>query len=1665
MNKLLAILLIFFYLPSNGQDYGNEWIEFTQDYYQFKIADNGIYRITYQDLVNANIPLASINPKNFQIVARGKEVPIYIEGESDGIFNVNDFIEFYGKKNDGWIDSVFYKGKENQPNPYYSLINDSISYFITWNSSTTNRRISSESAIDFGNYFPASFFWKEIVTSYNNSYYDGETFSNRSTDPEYAKSEGWLGNSNSLGNSLNYQLSFKNRYSSGPFIDLEVRFAGQSNWRLVNNGDHHVRISVGGETIDDIFEAYDLRTVNTSFSPTKVISGNNSMIYASIDDRNSEVDRSAIAYIKYSYPHNMVLSNNTEYEFQVDDHNNQSKQYLEFINFNGGNSPVLYDLTNYKRIRVLKTLTTHRALVPNGGSRKDCYITAESNIKSVQLKPISSNNRFVDFDVNSVDSAFIFITHSSLYSAVTQYAAYRANKGYNPMIVDIQDLYFQFGYGIDKNPLAVRNFINYCLEEFNTEPQYLFLVGKSVNHKNTRGTATFNQQAYQENLVPSFGNPTTDNLLTSGLGSTLLESPIPIGRLSANDFNDVTNYLLKVSEYEAAPVAKWMKRAVHFAGGLSLNESNQFESFLTNFGKDFASAPYGGTSLLFKKNTSVPIQTTLSDSIRSVINGGVSMMTFFGHAAATGGFDISIDSPDKLNNRGRYPAILANSCFSGNYHQAGVQSTSEQYVLERNKGSIAFIASGNLGFASTLNTYSAAFYRNFATDNYGKSLAENMIETVKNIQGINPLTTIRLVCLEMSLQGDPAIRLNPHPLPDYEAKSSNVFVSPQEITSELDSFKIAINISNLGIANNDTVEIQLTRKFPVSNSADTTYLIFESNILYENMIEFTLPVDQIRGVGVNQFTLLIDPLNTLLELNELNNRVDFEVIVRSGDLIPVYPYNYSIVGSQGVILKASTAFAIEDELTYQFELDTSAAFSNILKPSITITSTGGVLEWQPSVLQNMPDSAVYFWRVSKVPQPGESPNWRTFSFQYINGEEGWSQDHFDQFVENDYLFINPNQANKRFEFVDNVKELYVYNIGSPGLSQNNDIRYQVDADVRERNACGGTPGFLIAVLDSLSLESWQSPYNNLNQQNYFGQANSDNYCAPNRTRSEKYFLFRQSDTTQMDALRNFLLNEVPDGNYIVAYSWQNVSFSSIWSRDSSILKAFEDLGSTSINSIPDNLPFIFTVKKGDPSTVEEIVGTSTTSSIELRRTLTVSADVGEIKSVEIGPSNNWERLSYQVSALEDVAGDSLRIVLNGIEQNGELDYITEFSDLALDTNIASIANNQNYKGLVLNYKGLDISNQTPPQVERWQVSYQELPDIALVPNIHFKINNDTLQEGRPLELEIAFKNISQTDFDSLLIRYSVINSQNNIIQIPYPRQQPVNADSVFISTISIPTNKLLGNNKLLIEANPGEVVAEQISFNNLGQFDFTIIGDRLNPLVEVTFDGRRILNREIVSAKPEILVSLKDENSYLALDDTAAFSIFLTRPNGQEELLNFGTSNGDILTFIPAQLPDNIAKARISPSLPDDGIYRLRIQAFDKSGNSSGNSDYELEFEVVNKSSISRLVNYPNPFSTSTRFVFTLTGSEVPDQIQIQIMTVTGKVVREIDQFEIGPLHIGNNISQFAWNGKDEFGDQLANGVYLYRVKVKLNGNKLDLKSTEADQFFTKEFGKMYLLR
>jgi flagellar hook assembly protein FlgD len=218
----------------------------------------------------------------------------------------------------------------------------------------------------------------------------------------------------------------------------------------------------------------------------------------------------------------------------------------------------------------------------------------------------------------------------------------------------------------------------------------------------------------------------------------------------------------------------------------------------------------------------------------------------------------------------------------------------------------------------------------------------------------------------------------------------------------------------------------------------------------------------------------------------------------------------------------------------------------------------------------------------------------------------------------------------------------------------------------------------------------------------------------------------------------------------------------------------------------------------------------------------------------------------------------------------------------------------------------------------------------------------------------------------------------------------------------------------------------------------------------------------------------------MLLNDTSLTSVQVRYPD-QANTLHVFNFNTDTLKFIPAASgSDNTATIEFGPYFPqildadgnplnpDGDEYELIVKGKDRSGNKAGNIEYRITFKVIDKPMISNLLNYPNPFTTSTAFVFTLTGSEIPQNIKIQILTVTGKIVREITKDELGPIRIGRNITEYKWDGTDQFGQKLANGVYLYRFVTSLNGKTLEkykAHGDNTDKYFNNGYGKMYLMR
>lgn len=1680
----------------HAQTFGHEWINYSQYYYKFPVTTTGIFHIDSTTLANAGINMVAVDARNFQIFFRGQEIPIYIQGESDGVLNNGDFIEFFGKKNDGFMDSsLFVNGNADQMNPAYSMFNDTSFYYITWNGSTSNLRYSLETDTNFSAYVPSEYYWYVAREGLTTDYYEGEIIS-QVTSPEYTAGEGYCtiynGASSYVGNWSGPTLNgLKNTvYTASPVTSyLQLRHATCNNPGTYP--DHHFQIDVAGinNVVDnDSSNGYNFWVQNFTINSTDLF---NSAEPFRIDflTTHSSITRNAFGYYELIMPQRFDLGNRTQQTMYLPDAA-LPKARLDIVNYNNlGTTPWIFDITNARKIPVINSGGTFKALVPNNSSStpKELYIASNATITNITaVYPVSESPthyaQFRDFEGALANKDYIVVSNRSLWTSADLYATHRDIE-FESILIDIEELYDQFGYGVRMHPNSIRNFLKMTNQYWTVKPEHLFLIGKGLRHTYYRYNFTY----YPQTLIPSIGVPPTDNMYSFDIGGNG-RMYCSVSRLAANNNAQVMDYYNKMLEYENAqaisPQPLWMKNVLHFSS------DPVFNTYLNNYEAVIEDTLFGGHVTNFLKLGSNPYGMSTADSIRTAFNDvGVSLATIFGHSSGSG-FDQIVDQPEDMMNTGKYPWYVVNGCLSGDIFQPS-PLISERFVLQPSKAAIGFIASSSLGYEGPLFNITQRLYENIGLFHYYEPMGTSLMDAISDYtQTTSVYSILRINALGMQMHGDPGLKFNCDTLPDIDVQPINVTFDPPIVTTEMDSVKMRIIINNLGRTFDQPYIVNVTRNYPEPGVPDTTYSFTRPPVHYKDTIEFNLPVSITHSFGNNLFRVEADyPFSAIEEMpgyEDVNNHITKLLNITTSDIIPVYPYKYAVIPDDTTWLKASTGDPFAPVRTYKFQIDTTDLFNSPWLRDTIVSQSGGVVKWNPGQLLPLPlnDSACYFWRVGiDSATSGVFYRWKESTFQTIDGKYGWGQDHFFQFKDDDYLFIDYNRPARRFDFVPNFKELKVITDPTP-IGDNGATQYAIDGSVQESSGCLSWPvlsALYVFVIDPLTLEPWESycPVDN-NDPSMSGYNNMNDNCGCHSYRSEKVFMYTDLQNPLQAAGLEQLLQDIPNNYYIGAYTFWNTNFSNELHWNDQVITAFENIGADTLRGLRDNnidVPYIFFTSKGNPGSTIEVVGADNINPIQLVTTLQNQWNFGTIKSEVVGPASDWTSFHWQTHSIDSVpANDTAWVTIFGVDTNGnETPIVIGGSTQIPSTTTDVLALNSyvpanTYPFLKLYMYTRDDSTVTPSQINHWHVMYEGVPEAALNPNITWGFNGDTVSQGENVTFHVAVENIGDYDMDSLQMKYFIID-QNNVTHNYYKVLDSLRVGEFLVDTFTFSSGGFPGISSFYIEANPftSRHQLEQFHFNNIASRNMFVSPDKLNPILDVTFDGIHIMDGDIVSAKPFINIQAKDENVMLMLDDTSDFKLYLRYP-GQSNPTNIAIGSPEV-TFIPASSVENYAKIEYRPDLTmQDGVYELLLRARDISGNESGYGDsgvydYKIKFEVINQSTITHIFNYPNPFSTSTQWVFTLTGSEIPSEFTIRIMTISGVVVREITLDELGPIHIGNNITEFKWNGTDEYGDKLATGVYIYQVITKVNGETIDHRSTSADKYFKNNFGKLYILR
>jgi len=1660
-----------------AQPIGNEWLDFNQEYYKIPVGKDGIYRISYNDLQGIGFPVTTIDPQRLQIFHRGQEMAIYVEGQDDGQFNTQDFIEFYGQKNDGTLDERLYVPAEAQPHKFYNLYSDTTFYFLSYNENGQNgKRIQDFYESNTGNLPAEPFHWeKKLIILTNNYsaglYYPLGSATAESVNAHFDYGEGFTGSRIRKGQSQEYSFdSLDFRYEAGPGPRLYILLAGRSN------SNHNSLIEAGPQIASLRSLGYKefQYGYNALFGDTLAWSDISAIgeLFVKITEEgyvDSDFSNISISYIKIDFPQ-LFNQNGQDYKEYILEENAGGKSYVEFSGIS--NPDLLWDVTdpnNVINIGYDSVSGNIRAIIPN-------TLVKRTLISSENRLDISGISKIAVRRINASSANYLMLYHSDFThpygnynNPVQAYAAYRASAeggSFDTLSVEISTLFNQYSYG-EYSPLAIRNFCRDMVS--NGDPQYLLLIGKGLtpHYKYYRGQQTATEV---KDWVPTAGYPGSDVLLTAGLNGSSYGPGIPTGRVTVKSAAELANYLEKIKEAELFDFDEmWKKDIIQLSGGTSAGELVGFRQYINEFKAIQEDLYLGSNTLNIYKESNNSVELI---NISEEVNEGKSLILFFGHSAPNiTDIDIGYVSDPAMgyNNRGKYPFMHINGCDAGNIFTP-YMTFGEDWIVTGQKGAIGFHAHSDVGYTSTLKIFTNTFLGTaYGDSSYIDQTTGNILhETANRFLQIVPPSERNVAQIQQNvLQGDPAALLFGTNRPDYSISNNDISIisiDDEPITTLTDSFEIAIIVKNFGRADEKPFFITVDRTLPDGTVYNLNPEIFNP-VFYKDTLYFTVNNSIDGAFGLNHFRITIDPFDSIPELRKTNNMVDFNYFLPKLGTQNLFPYNYSIVDISPEQLVAQATDILGDARQFLFVLDTIPSFNSPVRQNFSI-SRKGIAIWDSDLFQNFSkvDSTVFFWR-SKFADvlPGEEDSWSSYSFLYIeNGPEGWAQKSVHQLLENSYDGLTYDQGDGQWEFATYETSLQATTFGANHPDKTymdvtlllNDIPYIYNTRYCSSNSINAI------AFDEVTT----NPYLVMR----FGQYD---------------ILDRRSCGRQPQAINNFLNNEitgaqdyltqyidaVKPGDHVLIFNIGNVLFST-WPQ--TIKDKLLEIGASTaiLDNLNDGDPYIILGYKGAPEgsaieiTADASSGTPTDEQeINLSEMIDGFATSGKMTSVKIGPSNTWYTFYNQVTGIDDLVNDRYSFQIVGVNQSNEETLLQ--SGIAVNNLDISGINPNLYPYLKLNFLTSDTSMVTPVQLDSWIVTYEPMPEGILYPDAGQEVKDIQKDEGEQMEANFVFRNISDKNFsDSIKVIYSVFNQEGRFRRTDSLYLKALIAREEQKFSVRFNTLDLGGANDLDLAANPN-IIPERYFNNNYLYFEnFVMVNeDNINPVLDVAFDGRYILDGDIVAPSPLISVILKDENEILRKTDTTGVEI-LIKPPCEECFFNRISFSDPAVNWSPATEKADF-KVEYQPSPFEDGIYTLKVQASDASGNLSGTEPYQVRFEVVNESQITNFYPYPNPFSTSTRFVFTLTGSVIPDQYKIQIMTISGKVVREIMQDEIGPIHIGNNITNYAWDGRDEYGDQLANGVYLYRVILNSPEQEFKHRETSGDRGFTKGFGKLYLLR
>lgn len=1130
-------------------------------------------------------------------------------------------------------------------------------------------------------------------------------------------------------------------------------------------------------------------------------------------------------------------------------------------------------------------------------------------------------------------------------------------------------------------PLAIRDFLKATTRWQLPMPSYVFLVGDGT-YDHKYALAGTDKSLWPPNYIPPFGYPVSDVLFT------VFEEagPLPqmyIGRLPAQSVIEFSRYADWHKAYYTQKYDEWNKTFLMFSGGdPKTSEIELFRQVNENVINQYIlPAPIGGAATHFYKTASPPS-------------------------------DFGPYSPQEVQT------AIDNGAIAINYiGHSGTQTWDNGITtinqLRNNSNRYPLIADFGCSTAKFAESNIRSFGELFVTQTEAPAIGyigNSSLGFVSFAQTLPPLfyeTLLRDSVHEIGNAHLQAKLKRIEAAGGVQSSLNQILLYTNTLLGDPSVTLALPEKPNLNIRENDIVtepaiptdqHSTLRVLFPYLNTGTVVADSFSMRIVHHYqqnehdtlvyrmcpLFHDTLTVEYpiANQPGEHRFTVSLNTTNTLDELEFSDNNATKSVAVLSNAFRLIDPLSgYKRFTNTLVFL--NPVQTEKQEGTVQLQIDTTASFYT---PQQFEQPMGTVVT--KFVIPELARGQKYYWRARIK---GTESAW----------SEGFFSTGYDSLLRWELWGEEWNTATERFQ------TRYFPNRG-----------IQLDSLFRKINIVAAS--FYEGAYGSVKFDGAEVLPNTF----WWGHSVIVLDTITVEPKSVAQFTISDASGAEATRLATFLEN-LPDGTVII----QIVSNDGAQGLTNRIRQAVKAFGSIYIDSIKYRDSWIMIGKKGSaPGTAREVWhkgqanvnDPSMLDTILYRRVFS-----GSIASEDIGPAGKWNDLLLTTVQPHNT---SIALTLLGKRRNNS--YDTLFHNIT-DTLVSLSAISANiYPYLKLQAAFNADSAGVSPILKAARLSFTLPAELGLSQKT-IEVTGDSLLEGNTVQIKATVHNTGSVPADSFKVLAGVLTAHGRLPLDTFLIQHLPPESSVTV-VYSLQTNGLQGINSVVIQVDPDDDVVELFKGNNIYTAGFYVQRDTIAPTFDITFDGRRILAGDYVLAKPTIRIAITD-NSPIPLTNPA--DVFLAL-DGRRVTLSATPES----LFVP-QSQDEGAYVLYRPTLAK-GSHMLEVRVKDASGNWSDSIATKIHFKVETEPRLLNVFAYPNPFSRETYFTFNITGSAMPEEVMIKIYTVAGRLIRTLRLFQ-GDLLPGFN--RVYWNGRDEEGDEIANGVYLYKVIMNVAGENVEV--------------------